>query len=406
MEASVAETTPAAGERRRTNPLRDLNSRNLSAGITASILGMTGPPILILEASRLGHYTQADAIGWMFSVYFFGGLLSMLLPLLFRIPVTAANSLSGIAFLASAAPHFTYSQMTGAFLACGVLMFLIGISGAFTWIMRMFPREVIASMLAGLAATYAIRIFSSMEALPLVGFSSLACYLLLMKFSRRIPPVAGAIVVGIAVLAVTEGIHLPNEGFVLVWPQLAHPDFSLLACLTVGVPLCLLILSGDAVTAIAALETYDFKPPTRKIITYSGITSMIVAVFGGQSANVAGMMTAVCAQDDAGEKRKRYVASFISGMILLLFAIFASKTVPFIQALPAEMTALVGGFALLGILGTSLHTGFSGGRYRFSSIFAFAITLSPVSFLHISSPVWALVVGTLIAKTIENKPLS
>ncbi|GGG19088.1 benzoate/H(+) symporter BenE family transporter [Paenibacillus abyssi] len=385
------------------NPLRDLNSKNISAGVIASTLGMTGPPILILEAAANGGYTHAETIGWVFAVYFFGGVLSIFLPLLYRMPITCANSLSGIAFLATASPHFTYNEMTGGFLLSGILIFLIGITGAFTFIMKLFPREVIAAMLAGLVTSYVIRMITSIEVMPLVGVSALASYFLLMKWGRRIPPVVGAIVVALLVLFLTEGVHFPNGDLPFAWPDLVQPEFSWMQLFTLAIPLCLMILSNDAVPAIGALETYKYKPPTKQIITMSGITSMVVALFGGQSANVAGMMTAVSAEDGAGEKHKRYIASAVSGVMLLLFGIFASKTVPFMQALPVAAAALVGGFALIGVLGSSLHTAFSDSRYRFSAIFAFVIAMSPLSFFHISAPVWALIVGAIIAKTIEHE---
>jgi benzoate membrane transport protein len=49
-----------------------------------------------------------------------------------------------------------------------------------------------------------------------------------------------------------------------------------------------------------------------------------------------------------------------------------------------------------------LQMGFSGKEYRLSALFAFLIALSNITFIHISAPVWGLLIGAIIAKTVEN----
>ncbi|WP_318506933.1 benzoate/H(+) symporter BenE family transporter [Bacillus sp. T3] len=60
------------------------------------------------------------------------------------------------------------------------------------------------------------------------------------------------------------------------------------------------------------------------------------------------------------------------------------------------------GISLIGVLLSSLQRGFSGEKYRMSALFAFVIALSNLSFFHISAPVWGLLVGAVIAKTVEK----
>lgn len=113
------------------------------------------------------------------------------------------------------------------------------------------------------------------------------------------------------------------------------------------------------------------------------------------------MMTAICSSSDAGIKSKRYMAAVVSGILTLLFGVFAWKIVPFIQSLPQAFVSILAGFALIGVLISSLQMGFSENKYRLSALFAFLIALSHVSFFHISAPVWGLVIGAIIAKTVE-----
>jgi benzoate membrane transport protein len=96
------------------------------------------------------------------------------------------------------------------------------------------------------------------------------------------------------------------------------------------------------------------------------------------------------------------MGAVVSGAITIVFGIFAWKIVPFIQSLPQAFVSLLAGFALIGVLHSSLQMGFSGNRYRLSALAAFIVTLSGISFLHISAPVWGLVAGAVLARTVER----
>ncbi|WP_265416521.1 benzoate/H(+) symporter BenE family transporter [Alkalihalobacillus deserti] len=89
------------GKRGDTFPLKDLNQKNISAGLVASLLVMTGPPVLLLQASANGNFTMTQTILWMSSIYVIGGVYSILLPLYYRIPIVGAHTITGIAFLAT-----------------------------------------------------------------------------------------------------------------------------------------------------------------------------------------------------------------------------------------------------------------------------------------------------------------
>ncbi|UTW69567.1 benzoate/H(+) symporter BenE family transporter [Anaerobacillus sp. HL2] len=58
---------------------------------------MTGPTVLLLPAAN-GNFTMTQTITWMFSIYVFGGIYSIILPLYYRIPIVGAHTITGIAF--------------------------------------------------------------------------------------------------------------------------------------------------------------------------------------------------------------------------------------------------------------------------------------------------------------------
>jgi benzoate membrane transport protein len=381
--------------------LRDITSQNVSSGLISSTLIMTGPALIILQAGAAGNFSNQQTINWIFACYFFGGLFGIILPLVFKVPITGGHSISGVAFLATVTAHFTYPQLIGGYVMSGLLILLIGMSGLFTKIIKWVPKEVIAAMLAGLVTNYVVQLVQDVKALPIVGGAALLSFFISTKFSKRLPAVMIAVVVAFVTLFLTQDLNTSSKGIAFFLPSVQMPEFTWMGLVTLGLPLAMLILSNDVAPGIGALESSNFEPPIRKIVSFSGIFSIITSVFGGQSANIAGMMTAICSSSDAGVKSKRYMASVVSGILTLLFGVFAWKIVPFIQSLPQAFVSMLAGFALIGVLLSSLQMGFSENKYRLSALFAFLIALSHVSFFHISAPVWGLVVGAIIAKTVE-----
>ncbi|MEH6989996.1 benzoate/H(+) symporter BenE family transporter [Cytobacillus firmus] len=381
--------------------ISDLNAENISSGIIASTLVMTGPALIILQAASAGGFTDQQTINWMFAVYFFGGVYSILMPLLYRIPITGGHSITGAAFLATVTAQYSYPELIGGYVMSGLLIFLVGISGLFTKIIGWVPKEVIASMLGGLVAGYVVKLVPAIQEMPVVGGAALVSFLLFTRYVKKFPPVLAAVAAAFAALFLTADVHQAKE-IAYFLPSLQMPEFSWIGIVTIALPLAMLILSNDAAPGIGALESEDFKPPIRKIVSSSGVFSVITSFFGGQCANIAGMMSAICAGPDSGPREKRYMGAVVSGAITIVFGIFAWKIVPFIQSLPQAFVSLLAGFALIGVLHSSLQTGFSGNRYRLSALAAFIVTLSGVSFLHISAPVWGLVAGAVLARTIER----
>ena len=194
---------------------------------------------------------------------------------------------------------------------------------------------------------------------------------------------------------------MAEESF--VYPTVHLPEFNLLSFLSVSIPLALLILSNDAAVGLGALEQNNYRPQVNRIISSSGIFSMITSFFGGQSANIAGMMTAICADKEAGPHDKRYMGAVVSGVIIILFGIFSFKLIPFISSLPQAFVSILIGFALISVFANSLHLSFSNPTMKLGVASSFIISVSNLTAFHIGSPVWALLVGTLIARVIETK---
>lgn len=382
--------------------IRDVNLRNFAAGIVSALLAITGPPAIILEAASNGNFTTSQTILWMFSCYVFGGIYSILIPWYYKMPIVGAHSITGVAFLATVTAQFSYSELIGAYIVSALLMLAVGVFGIFSKLLDYVPKEIIAVMLAGMITRYMVNFVNSITVLPLIGGLALLAFLIFSKWKTKIPPMVAGIVVGTLLLCLTQPIEGVALGSSLVIPTLQVPTFNPLSFLSVSIPLALLILSNDAAVGLGALEQNDFHPPINKVISLSGIFSIITSFCGGQSANVAGMMSAICADPEAGPKEKRYIGAVVSGVIILFFGLFAWKLVPLIQVLPKPFISLLVGFALLGVFGNSLSTGFSNPKMKLSAALTFVIALSNITLLNISAPVWSLLIGTLVARLIEK----
>lgn len=387
--------------RRFSFPFKDLNHKNIAAGTIAAIFIITGPSALILEAASKGNFTVFETVLWIFAVYAFGGLFGIILPLYYRIPIVGGHTLTGVAFLATMTTQFTFHELIGAYIVSGILMLLIGYLGFFSKLMSLVPREIISAMLAGMITKYMVSFIISINHLVLVGVISLIAFLVFSKWKLRIPPVIAAIGIGFIVLLLTEPLISGNWSSGLFIPQIQLPDFNLMSFLSISIPLSLLILSNDVAVAIGALEQNQYRTPVNRIISLGGFFSIVTSFFGGQSANIAGMATVICSDESAGPKEKRYMGAVVTGVLLLLFGLFAWGLIPFIQTLPKEFISIIVGFSLLGVFGNSLYQSFSNPTMKISATFAFIIALSDITLLSLSAPVWSLLIGAFIARTIE-----
>ncbi|KJS81161.1 MAG: benzoate transporter [Peptococcaceae bacterium BICA1-8] len=382
---------------------KDLNHYNISAGIISGLLAITGPPAIILQASFNGNFTITQTILWMSSIYVFGGIFSILIPLYYRMPIVGAHTITGVTFLATVTSQFTYQELIGSYVIAGLLMFLIGYFGAFSKLIDYVPKQIIAAMLAGMIMKYMVNFVVAFNELTVIGCLSLVSFFIFSKWNKWIPPVIAAIFTVLILVLLTDQLNSSELVTSFVFPQIQLPHFSPRAFLSVSVPLVLLILSNDAAVGLGALEQNDYKPPVNRVITLSGIFTIIAGFFGGQSANVAGMMSAVCSDEQAGPREQRYIAAIVSGTILITFGIFSWKLVPFIQVLPQSLVSILLGFALLGVFGNSLHLSFSNPTMKISTAFALIIAAANITVLNISSPVWSLLIGTFIARYIEKQ---
>ncbi|MEK8132617.1 benzoate/H(+) symporter BenE family transporter [Paenibacillus filicis] len=380
-----------------------LNAKNTAAGILSALMACTGGAVLIISSAEAAGLTRPELVSWLFIVYVVGGLLNLLLSLIYRIPMAGAHSITAVAFLSTAAAQYSLSELAGSFLMAGCLIAVLGFSGLLTRVFAWIPRPLLDAMLAGMILHYVVGIVPAIQQSPVAGILALAGFFLAPRISRLIPPLLGVLAFGIAGLLIEYDFPaLQASSF--TFPALIMPNFSVHGFFSLAVPIAVLILSNDVAVALAALKKNGFQAPFNKLIGFSGFGTALVSLFGGHAVNMGGMMTALCSSEEAGPKEGRYKAAVVSGLLVALFGLFAWKVITVIELVPKSFIALITGFSLLSVLLNSLKSAFAEASYRYSVLFAFVIAISNVQVLGISAAVWSLLIGTLAAKLLgEDK---
>ncbi|MET3696996.1 benzoate membrane transport protein [Bacillus oleivorans] len=378
-----------------------MNTQNVFTGITAAILACTGAAVFVIDTAISAGFSQIELVSWMFSIYLLGGIASLFLTVVYKIPIIGAHSLATIVFLSTSAMNYSLPELAGSYLIAGLIIVIIGLTGLFDRLIKLLPTAIIDAMMAGILANYIVKVIPAIKDLPIVGMMTVVGFLISQIIFKKVPRFLGALLFGSVALFI---LHRPIEmdGVSFVIPQVVAPEFSIVGVISLSIPIAFLILSNETAVAMTALKKNGYSPPVSRTVVTSGIATSIAGFFGGHAAGPGGMTTALCSSPEAGPKKERYWAAIIASLLIALFGLFAWFTIPFIQILPGSFLTIIAGFSLLGILGNSLYSTFGNQNYYFSSIFTFIVALSGITVFQISPAVCALIVGILTSRILKE----
>ncbi|WP_110650742.1 benzoate/H(+) symporter BenE family transporter [Salinicola peritrichatus] len=379
---------------------RALSVKSISAGIVAALFGCSGPALIVISAANAGHLTNGQTVAWLFAVYFLGGLISLVMAIRYRQPITGAYSIPGAAIMSVALVSIPFAEAVGAFIMSGVIVLLLGISGLIGRIMRWLPMPIVMAMIAGALIRFGVGAVESVGTAPLIAGTALAAFFLASRFLNSVPPVLVAAVVGFVVAYFSGAVQSANVDIAMVAPQFTLPHFSFDAFISISVPLAALVIGAENAQATGVLMAEGYRPPVNAMTVISGIGGIVAGALGGHNANIAGPMTAICASEQAGDDRdKRFGATLVNGVLFCLFGLFAGMAVPLILALPKALIASVAGVAMIGVLLAAFQQAFTKSvGYQVGAFVALVVAMSKLSLLGISSPFWALVAGIVVSE--------
>ena len=97
--------------------LRDLSHyttvSTVSAGFIATLSSIAGPSLLVYQAAANAEYPAAAINSWFLAIFVGGGLLSVLLAILYREPICGAYSIAGSALLVPVLGQYTLPEAVG-----------------------------------------------------------------------------------------------------------------------------------------------------------------------------------------------------------------------------------------------------------------------------------------------------
>ena len=376
-------------------------SSTLGAGFVAALLGSTGPALLVYQAASGAGYPDAVISSWFFAIFVGGGLLSLVLALLYREPICGAYPIAGSALLVTVLGGYEVSEAVGAFLVSGVLVVLLGVTGLFDALMERVPNEVLMGALAGILLPFGIEVFALLPSQPLLMGSMLAAYLFGIRFVNAVPPALLALVAGFVVAWTSGRFEAGEVNLALSGPFLIAPSFDWGAVVSIAVPLTLLAVATQNAPGVGILRANGYSPPTNAITIYSGIASILTAPLVGNGVNIAAPMTAVCAGADSHpDPEGRYVATVVQGLLFAGFGLIGATVISLIGALPAAFIAGVAGLTLLPVILQSLRLSVGGEGHTLAAGVALLVGASGLSILGINSTFWALVAGVVLAKVL------
>ena len=380
---------------------RDINLSAFTAGFVAVLVGFTSSVAIVFQAALAFGATPAQVASWMWALGLGMGLCSAVPSYLWRKPVMVAWSTPGAAVLATAAAGggYTMPDAIGAFMVCAVLIVLSGATGWFARVMNRIPMAIASALLAGVLTRFGLQAFvAAQTALGLV-LLMLASYLIGRRLTPRYAVVLTLVMAIIYVAVRGQLVPAAIEGG-LAMPVFVMPQFSWNAAVSLAIPLFLVTMASQNLPGVAAIQAAGYGGPggipISKVITLTGIVTLLLAPFGAFALNLSAITAAICMGPQAHEDRaKRYTAAVSCGAIYVLIGLFGAAVTGILTAFPKELVAAIAGLALLGTIGNSLSSSLQDERHREAALITFLVTLSGVTLAGIGSAFWGVVAGSL-----------
>jgi benzoate membrane transport protein len=395
---------------------KDLSWSTFTAGFVAVLVGFTSSIAIVFQAAQAFGATQEMLASWVWAISIGMGLTTAIPSLMIRKPVMVAWSTPGAAVLASAglAGGFSMGQAVGAFMVSAALIVLIGASGWFEALTKRIPLSIASALLAGVLARFGIAGFAAAQtALPLV-LLMLFTYLLGRRF---MPLYAVPLTLLFAILFVAgqggfSNVVVPTG---LTWPVYVAPEFSWSAMVSLALPLFVVTMASQNMPGVAAIKACGFGDeratggdaglPISRILTMTGVATLVFAPFGAFSLNLSAITAAMCMGPQSHpDKARRYTAAVCCGLIYIALGLFGATIMAMLSAFPQALVVAIAGLALMATIGNGLASALHKESDREAAMVTFLITLSGVVIGGVGSAFWGLLAGSLALAVQHYRP--
>ncbi len=367
------------------------------AGLLGAFVGFASSFTILLAGYAALGADPAEAASALFAVSLGTGLLTIFLATRARLPVTIAWSTPGAALLvATGMPAGGFPVAVGAFLVTALLLVVAGLVKPFGNAVAAIPKPIASAMLAGVLLELCLAPMQAVGAMPALALPIILAWALTLRFARLY---AVPVAVLVTAIVIAFAVDLPQGAMAGGWPRplLIAPDFTLQAMIGIAVPLFIVTMASQNVPGLAVMSANGYTLKPGPIFVATGITSALIAPFGGHSVNLAAITAALCAGPESHpDPRRRWIASLAFGIGFLALAASASFAAVFIAAAPPLLIQAAAGLALLSTLANAASSALAEEKDRLPAILTFVTTASGLSFYGIGAAFWGLVAGGIL----------
>jgi benzoate membrane transport protein len=384
---------------------RYFNPAHMSAGFIAPLVGYTSSAAIIFQAAHSVGASDALISSWFWALGIGMGFSTLGLSLFYKQPILTAWSTPGAAILVTSLAGVPMNEAIGAFILCSGLITLVGLSGWFDRLMGYLPKSIAAAMLAGVLLPFAMNMLLSLQSeLGLVLAMILAFFISRVLWPRL--AVMITLLLGIVIAANLNLIVWQDVSLTFALPIWTTPQWSLSSTIGVAIPLFVVTMTSQNVPGLVVLRSHGYDAPAAPLVSWTGITGVLLAPFGGFAFNIAAIMAAICMGKNVDDDPKQcYRATVWASFVLIASGVFAGSLTGLFNSLPTALIVTIAGLALLGTIASSLSTALEQEAERLPAIVTLVTTASGVAIWGVGSAFWGLALGllalaaqTLIAK--------
>jgi len=367
----------------------------ISAALVAALVGYGSTIALVLAAAAAVGATPEQTASWVLAISFAKAIGSASLSIWNRVPVVLAWSTPGAALIA-ATTGVTMPQAVGAFCLTAALIVLTATIRPLGQLVARIPDGIAAAMLAGVLLPFCLRGMGAVEGAPMLILPMVVIFAI-VRLGNPALAVLAALAAGLVLTFATGAAQWPNLALTAPNPVFVMPEFAPGVLIGLGLPLYLVTMASQNLPGFAVLRAAGYQAPVTRALGVTGGLSMLGALFGAHTINMAAITAAICLGDDVHpDRNKRWKVGVAYGAVWITLGLFSPTILALLQVLPPEvMTGLVA-LALLGPLMGALGGAFTPVPTRFAATITLAVTGSGVAVLGIGAAFWGLTAGLAV----------
>lgn len=371
-----------------------MRSSHFISALVAILVGFGSSVAVILAAANAVGATPGQTSSWVAALCLAIAATTAILSIRHRMPIVTAWSTPGAALIATS-QGITMEQAVGGFVLAAVLVLATAAFRPVNALMARIPTAIAAAMLAGVLFGFVLSLFEHLETSPALVLPLLTVFVVVRLFSAAWAVLA-VLVAGVG-LSYGLDLALPVGALSLSRFDVIHPVFDPVTLIGLGLPLYIVTMASQNLPGFAVLRAADYQPPSRSILTVTGLASLLTAPVGAHATNLAAITASLCTGPDVHpDKDKRWLCGPFYALGYGLLAVFGASLVTLFAAFPEALIATVAGVALSSPLMASLSTGLMEERDRFAALTTFAVTASGFSAFGLGAAMWGLFAGLVV----------